>query len=324
MLQINDISFSYKENLVLHDLSFSVKKGEHFAIMGESGCGKSTLLQLIYGILQPNTGSIRWGEQFIEGPLFSLVPGKPFMKYMSQSFDLMGVTTVAENISEYLTVTNPVELKTRTKELLEMIEMSSYENKKVKELSIGQQQRVALARALAQEPELLLLDEPFSHIDNFKKNSLRRSLFAYLKEKKITCLTATHDHQDILPFADRVMVLKDKGIIANKPIMELYKNPKELYVASLFGEANSIPIEVLKSYANTKRRIIVYAHEFRISYSSGLPAKVIQSYTMGSYYLIKALSSDIDVYFHSDKDISPETELFLNIPLEVINLRLRE
>ncbi len=125
------------------------------------------------------------------------------MKYMSQGFDLMGVTTVAENISEYLSVFYPKELKERTEELLDIIEMKRFAKTKVKHLSIGQQQRVALARALAQKPEVLLLDEPFSHIDNFRKNSLRRNLFNYLKEEKITCLTATHDHNDILPFADQ-------------------------------------------------------------------------------------------------------------------------
>ena len=324
MLRVTDVTFSYEENLVLEDISFSVKKGEHFGIMGESGCGKSTLLQLIYGILQPSKGEIYWGDSPIEGPLFSLVPGKPFMKYMSQGFDLMNVTTVAENIGEFLTVTNKQELQKRTKELLEMIEMPAYGDRKVKELSIGQQQRVALARALAQEPELLLLDEPFSHIDNFKKNSLRRNLFAYLKEKQITCLTATHDHQDILPFADRVMVLKDKKVLADKPIMELYRNPKDLYVASLFGEANWIPIEVLKSYADTKRKIIVYAHEFKISFNSGLAAKVIQSYSLGTHFLVKGTASENVVFFHSDKFLKPETDLYLNIPLEIINLRLRD
>ncbi len=323
MLKITDVCFSYKENQVLDEISFLVKKGEHFAIMGESGCGKSTLLQLIYGILQPNSGSIEWSGIPIEGPLFSLVPGKPFMKYMSQGFDLMGMTTVKENVSEFLSVINKKALERRTNELLEMIEMSSFGDKKVKELSIGQQQRVALARALAQEPELLLLDEPFSHIDNFKKNSLRRSLFAYLKEKQITCLTATHDHQDILPFADRIMVLKERRIVANKPTMELYNNPQELYVASLLGEANSIPIEILKSYANTKRRIIVYAHEFRVSHNSGLAVTVLDSYWVGSHYLIKAKSSEVEVFFHSDKVLHPPTKLYLNIPLEIINQRLK-
>ncbi len=175
MLKITGLSFAYDKDSVLDDIGFSVDRGEHLGVMGESGCGKSTLLQLVYGTLQPAQGNISWGRKQVKGPLFNLVPGESYMKYMSQGFDLMGVTTVAENISEYLSVFYPKELKERTEELLDIIEMKSFAKTKVKQLSIGQQQRVALARALAQKPEVLLLDEPFSHIDNFRKNSCNKN-----------------------------------------------------------------------------------------------------------------------------------------------------
>jgi ABC-type Fe3+/spermidine/putrescine transport system ATPase subunit len=323
MLKITGLTFAYDKDSVLDGIDFVVEKGEHLAIMGESGCGKSTLLKLIYGSLQPSTGNIYWGKKKVKGPLFKLIPGESFIKYMSQSFDLMGVTTVAENIAEYLSVVYPKELKERTEELLEVIEMKQFAKTKVKHLSIGQQQRVALARALAQKPELLLLDEPFSHIDNFRKNSLRRKLFNYLKEEKITCLTATHDHNDILPFADRVLVLKDKQILADEPVLELYKKPRSLYVASLFGEANLVPIDIIKSYADTKRKIIVYAHEFKVSQNSGLPVEVKKTYPMGSHYLIEGLAEEQNIYFHSERNIEKGTEVFLNISLEIINQRLK-
>jgi iron(III) transport system ATP-binding protein len=323
MLKITGLSFAYDKDSVLDDISFSVDRGEHLGVMGESGCGKSTLLQLVYGTLQPAQGNISWGRKQVKGPLFNLVPGESYMKYMSQGFDLMGVTTVVENISEYLSVFYPKELKERTEELLEIIEMKRFAKTKVKHLSIGQQQRVALARALAQKPEVLLLDEPFSHIDNFRKNSLRRNLFNYLKQEKITCLTATHDHNDILPFADRVLVLKDRQILAEEPIEELYKSPRNLYIASLFGEANLVPINIIKSYADTKRKIIVYAHEFKVSRNSGLPVVVKKTYPMGSHYLVEGLTDEQIIYFHSERNIEIETEVFLNISLETINQRLK-
>lgn len=323
MLRITGLSFAYEQDSVLEDLDFSVSPGEHLGVMGESGCGKSTLLQLIYGTLQPSQGEIYWRDKQLLGPFHNLVPGESNMKYMSQGFDLMGVTTVSENISEYLSVFYPKELKERTEELLETIEMKPFANTKVKHLSIGQQQRVALARALAQKPEVLLLDEPFSHIDNFRKNSLRRNLFSYLKEEKITCLTATHDHNDILPFADRVVVLKDKQIIADELIQELYKNPKSLYIASLFGEANLVPINIIKSYADTKRKIIVYAHEFKVSGNSGLPVAVKKTYPMGGHFLIEGFTEGQTIYFQSEKSMAVGAKVFLNIPLEIINQRLK-
>lgn len=189
-----------------------------------------------------------------------------YMKYLSQDFDLMPFTTVAENVSQFLSVFYPEELKARTTELLEMIDMVSFAKVKVKNLSGGQQQRVALARVLAQKPELLLLDEPFGHIDNFRKNQLRRNLFDYLKKEGISCITATHDHQDILPYANRIIVLKDRTIMTNANTRDLYNNPKNIYTATLFGEANLIPINIIKSYGDLEREIIVYAHEFRVSH----------------------------------------------------------
>lgn len=323
MLQIDNLSFTYDKDLVLDAISFVVNSGEHIAVMGESGCGKSTLLKLIYGLLDSNEGTVYWNEKEIKGPAFNLVPGEDSMKYLSQDFDLMPFTSAEENISEFLSVFYPDKRKDRINELLTMIEMKDFAKTKVKNLSGGQQQRVALARVLAQEPAMLLLDEPFSHIDNFRKNSLRRNLFGYLKEKKITCITATHDYHDVLPFADRAIVLRDQQILADEIILELYKNPKSIYTASLFGEANLIPINILKSYADTKRRIIVYSHEFGVSQSSGLPALVKKAYPMGSHYLIEAVLNDGNkVFFNFNRAFKKNKEVYLNVSLDTINQRL--
>jgi ABC-type Fe3+/spermidine/putrescine transport system ATPase subunit len=324
MLQINTLSFAYNSDTVLEGISFEVEKGGHLAVMGESGCGKSTLLKLIYGMLSPAEGTILWQKEEVKGPLYKLVPGESYMKYLSQEFDLMPFTTVAENISEFLSVFYPEQLKERTEELLEMIEMTSDANTKVKNLSGGQQQRVALARVLAQKPDVLLLDEPFSHIDNFRKNNLRRKLFHYLKEENITCLTATHDHLDVLPFADRVLVLKDKKVLVDGVTTKVYESPINFYVASLFGEANILPITVLKSYADTKRNIIVYAHEFKVANSSGLATKVKKVYPMGGYFLVEGETEDGNVFFHSEKELKAKAKVYLNVSIETINKRLRD
>ncbi len=322
MLEVKNVSFAYDELPVLNEIDFQIRPGEHVAIMGESGCGKSTLLKIIYGLLPLESGGIFWNGNQVMGPLHTLIPGAPFMKYLAQDFDLMSFTTVRENISQYLSVFYPEELDKRTKELLAMTEMEKFADVKVKNLSGGQQQRVALARVLAQKPEILLLDEPFSHIDNFRKNGLRRNLFDYLKNEGITWLTATHDYNDVLPFADRILVLKDNQVIADEPILELYHNPKQFYIASLFGDANLIPINVIKSYADTTRRIIVYAHEFRVSEDSGLEVLVQNSYPMGSHFLVKSLAGNEVVYFHSEKPYDLGKKIYLNISLETINRRM--
>ena len=322
MLHVDHVSFTYDKIPVLEDINLKVSKGEHVSIIGESGCGKSTLLKIIYGLLNVEVGEVYWDETQILGPKFNLVPGEPYMKYLSQDFDLMPFTRVEENVSEFLSVFEPEKLKERTFELLEMIEMTDFAKVKVKYLSGGQQQRVALARVLAERPEILLLDEPFSHIDNFRKNSLRRNLFGYLKNKGVTVITATHDHNDMLPFADNVVVLKDHKIIAKNTPKNLYEHPNDLYIASLFGEANKIPINIVKSYADTKRRIIVYAHEFRVSQNSGLEVVVKRSFYKGGHYMIEGVYEEQKIYFNNPIALEPERKVFLNVSIETINQRL--
>ena len=322
MLKVKNISFAYDEIPVLEAVSFQMKLGEHIAVMGESGCGKSTLLKIIYGLLPLEQGSVHWKGNRVKGPLHHLIPGEPQMKYLAQDFDLMPFTTVKENITQFLSVFYPEETERRARDLLDLTEMEKFADVKVKHLSGGQQQRVVLARVLAQKPELLLLDEPFSNIDNFRKNSIRRNLFEYLKNEGIGCLTATHDFNDVLPFADRVLVLKDNQVLADEPILELYKNPRNIYTASLFGEANVIPINILKSYADTTRRIIVYAHELKVSENSGLEVIVQTSYPMGSHFLIKSLAGNEVVYFNSEKPFALGKQVYLNIAIETINQRM--
>ena len=200
MLNVKNLTFSYKKTLVLKNVSFNAKLGENIAIIGESGSGKSTLLKLLYGTYDLKEGSIFWKEKEILGPKYNLVIGYDFIKYVAQEFDLMPFITVEENIGKFLSNFYPEEKQQRTTELLEVVELTQFAKTKVKTLSGGQKQRVALARALAKQPEIILLDEPFSHIDNFKKQSLRRSVFKYLKDKNITCIVATHDKEDVLGF----------------------------------------------------------------------------------------------------------------------------
>lgn len=256
--------------------------------MGESGCGKSTLLKIIYGLMDVDKGSLFWGDQQIQGPAYHLIPGMPFFKYQAQDYDLMPFTSVADNISKFLSRTEPEESERRTQELLEVIEMTAFAEQKVKTLSGGQKQRVALARALAKDPELLLLDEPFSQVDNFKKNSLRRLLFAYLKEKNISCIVATHDGDDALSFADQMVVIRNSGIIASGAPKALYADPPSKYVASLFDDVNEVVLDGKKE--------LLYPHQIKIINSSDLKAKVVKSYFKGTYWLVEVKHKDQVIY----------------------------
>lgn len=305
MLKIKNISFSYsKQKKVLKNVSFSLSVGEHLCIMGESGSGKSTLLKAIYGILDMDEGEMFWKDTQILGPAFHLVPGMDFFKYVAQDFDLMPYTSVEENIAKFLSRFYPEEAKKRTSELLEVIEMTDFAGQKVKDLSGGQQQRVAIARALAKEPELILLDEPFSQIDNFKKNSLRRKLFSYLKEKNISCIVATHDGNDALSFADQMIVIKDQKIYAQGTPSELYNNPNKHYVAALFDDVNEIAIDGKKQ--------LFYPNQITVVESSDQIAVVKKSYYKGFYWLIEAEYNSQSIFFQHHTQIASGNSVNLN------------
>ena len=302
MLKVSNISFQYApKKEILSDISFSLKEGQNLCVMGESGSGKSTLLKAIYGLLDLKKGSIYWKNQEVLGPAFHLVPGMSFFKYVAQDFDLMPYTSVAENIGKFLSRFYPEEKEQRTKELLEVIEMSSFANEKVKTLSGGQQQRVAIARALAKEPELILLDEPFGQIDNFKKNSLRRKLFSYLKEKNISCIVATHDGDDALSFADQMMVIKNKKVIAFDSPRNLYKSPPEHYVAALFDDVNELYIDGEKK--------LIYPHQIQASKDSLHKVIVKKSFFKGSFWLIEATFNSQVIFFQNTKHLDSEQEI---------------
>ncbi len=301
MLHVKNLSFNYKNQSVLNNISFSVKAGEHFSIIGESGSGKSTLLKLLYGTYNLNKGHIFWKDSEILGPKHNLIIGPEYMKYVAQEFDLMPFITVSENIGAFLSNFYPEEKQVRINELLEVVELHDVANTKVKFLSGGQKQRVAIARAIAKQPEILLLDEPFSHIDNFKKQSLRRSLFKFLKEKKITCIVATHDKDDVLSFSDHMIVLHEAKIIAKDTPKNLYNNPKNKLIASFFGEFNEI------------NGHLFYANQIKIAKKSNLKATVKQSYFKGHYYLIESeINGDI-VFFEHDENLANGLEVYLSI-----------
>lgn len=305
MLKVKNLTFTYNQKStdspILNTIDFKVNQGEHLSIIGESGSGKSTLLKLIYGEYDLTEGQIFWKDTEILGPEYNLVVGYDFMKYVAQEFDLMPFITVEENIGKHLSNFFPEEKKERIQELLNVVELQDFAKTKVKTLSGGQKQRVAIARALAKQPEIILLDEPFSHIDNFQKQSLRRSVFAYLKEKQITCLVATHDREDVLGFADRMIVLHDSKIIANNSPQELYKNPEIPLIASFFGEVNVL------------NNTVIFAHQLKLVDYSKLKVRVLFSYFKGHYYLIEADYEREIIRFEHPTALIENTEVFLEI-----------
>ena len=294
-----DISNKKEGKEILKDLNFNLEKGKHLAILGESGCGKSTLLHLICGLLHLDHGSILWEGEKLLGPNHNLVPGEPFIKLVSQEYNLMPFISVSENIASHLSRRDQEKDDERVSELLEVVGLQNFKDTKVKNLSGGQKQRVALAKALANEPELLLLDEPFSNIDTNRKNKLRRDLYKHFKANNISCITATHDSGEALSYADEVLIIKEGVVEAQGTSEKVYHNIHSAYQAGFFGEVTVLPLSLFSSENSSKEEILL-PHQLVITEEkTKLEATVKNSYFRGKYYLIHANWNGQDVFFEN-------------------------
>lgn len=209
IVEIQDLTFSFsrKNTPIISHFSFSMNKGEVVGILGPSGSGKSTLLRLIAGLEMPSKGSISIaGASVVNEGLF-IQPENRGVGMVFQDYALFPHMTVRDNILFGLSRLSRKERSSRLKEMLELVKMENYENRYPHELSGGQQQRVALARALAPKPKVLLMDEPFSNLDEDLKESIREDLRMILKKADMTCIMVTHDRHDVEAICDYSIVL---------------------------------------------------------------------------------------------------------------------
>lgn len=315
MLTVQSLSFSYIEKKeILNNISFEITQGKHLALVGESGSGKSTLLKLIYGLLAPKQGKLSWNDTPILGPHEKLIPGQPFMSFVTQESHVSNFKTVAENILEELPRDKRQKSKKKLLKMLRMVNLETFKDVKIETLSGGQRQRLAIAKAVSKRPKILLLDEPFSHIDSFQKYQIRDRLYTYLKKKKTTIITATHDRTDILGFSDSILALDQGKCIAYKPTMELYRNPDNYRVARLLDQAQWIDLKPFISDLKTSSYIIIYPHEIVYSISQNSPnAKVISTHFIGNCYRIKALLNQQLIFFNHHTHLDPNKQIQLEL-----------
>lgn len=312
MLNLKSVCYSYSNAFGLKRISFRLKKGDILGVIGESGCGKTTLLKLIFGEIEPDEGEIYFDGTKILGPSEQLIAGREDFKYVTQDFELMPYISVIENIIKPLSRQYMDKNIKRAKALLEVLSLEGFEEKKVKYLSGGQQQRVAIAKALASTPRLLLLDEPFSHIDNFLKNQLRRKLFRFLKQENIIGIVVTHDKADVLPFSDHIMVMKDGKTLAFKSPKDLYNVPETPYIAGLFGDYNYIGANLIFQHHREPQKIIVYPQDVRLVEDKADKAKIIAVYFMGSYKKLIVKWQNEVLILHTDVDLQPKAKYRLD------------
>ncbi|ANF49754.1 ABC transporter [Chryseobacterium glaciei] len=298
LLEINNLYFSHtKDKPLFQNLNIKFEEGKIIALAGESGCGKSTLLNLIYGLLDWESGEIIFNETKLFGPKGNLVPGEAEMKFVAQNFDLMPYSTVADNVGKFISNIDLKKKKETVTELLEVVGLEEFTNILPKYLSGGQQQRVAIARALSVLPKLLILDEPFSNLDFPRKIELREKLFRYVKEHNISLIISTHELQDIMPWLDQIVILQEGRLIQNESPEETYRNPYNSYVAKLFGEVNIFNENEI--YDLKLSKFSYYPKEVTIS-ENGFEAEVLESRFAGNHYWNKLKMKDKELVVYTD------------------------
>jgi iron(III) transport system ATP-binding protein len=244
-LQIESVHKSFGQFTALNDINLNVFSGEFVCLLGPSGCGKTTLLRIIAGLEQQTSGRVIQGGKDVS----RLPPAKRDFGIVFQSYALFPNLTAAQNIAYGLENT-PMpkrQIEQRVKELLETVGLEGFNQKYPSQMSGGQQQRIALARALALSPSLLLLDEPLSALDAKVRTRLRVEITQLQKRLGVTTVMVTHDQEEALTMADRVVVM-DKGVIAQvgTPRM-VYQSPKTPFVANFIGSTNLLTGEVVSA-----------------------------------------------------------------------------
>ena len=238
-LEINNLSVGYDTGIVLRDLSLQVAEGEFLSLLGPSGCGKTTLMKTIAGILPVQGGSISLdGRDITNLPIH-----KRGTVIVFQDMRLFPHQSVAENVAFPLKMQGMArtERLKKAEKLLDKVQMAGFGSRKPSELSGGQQQRVALARALAAQPKLLLLDEPFSALDENLREDMRSLVMQLRREFQMTVILVTHDREEALGMSDRVALMFDGKIVQIGTPREVYDQPKCRRVADYFGGCVYIP-----------------------------------------------------------------------------------
>ncbi len=224
----------------VESMNLDIHQGEIVTILGPSGCGKTTTLRMIAGFEPISSGEIYIGNQLVNNPYVHIPPEKRGVGMVFQDYALFPHLNVEKNICFGIQSWSRSEKKARLKEVLELVELESYAERYPHELSGGQQQRVALARALAPRPQVILLDEPFSHLDSSLREKVRTELHAILLKANTTAVIVIHDQKDAFALSDRAVVMNEGKVQQVATPKELYMNPKNQFVAQFFGKTNLI------------------------------------------------------------------------------------
>ena len=294
------VKYYNEDNPIIKELDFSVKKGEFVSFIGESGSGKTTFLKCLAGLEKINSGKITLNNKILNDKDIFIKPHLRKIGFIFQDYPLFPHLNALDNIK--------INLKesyfTNIDYYIDLMGLSNLLKRFPHELSGGEQQRVSIARALVREPDLLLMDEPFSNLDFAIKSKIQNEIYNILKKTNTTTILVTHDIKDTFDISDKLLVFK-AGIVQqfDNP-EEMYCNPANCYCAKMLGELNQIQIENKEFYIRPEKIKIVKDSKYKV--------KVEKISFVGKEYKIEAnLNGDI-IHFFSNNNISSSNYLFID------------
>jgi ABC-type sulfate/molybdate transport systems ATPase subunit len=276
MIALKNIELSYAKPIIKR-ANLNVKKGEILGLVGKSGAGKSSLLKIIAGLIDPDKGEVSLADKIQPRVHQLLIPGFKHVAMVNQDFKLDVYHTVEENLREVVLHLPDQKRDKRVQQLLRLFDLKSIASTKAHLISGGEQQRLAIARAIADQPAVLLLDEPFGHLDANLRARLTTHLIRLREEEQTTIVLVSHEGQDVLGLCDSICILKNGNLSKKYKPEFLYYHYSNVQQARLFG-----PVNVIQQNEKT---VLFRPDEYRISSSdNGIPVEFMRSIFVGGLY----------------------------------------
>ena len=250
-LEIRNLRRSFAGRVVVNDVSLSIQPGQVTCLLGPSGCGKSTTLRMIAGVEMQDSGEIYVDGHLICDTVFRVPPERREIGLMFQDFALFPHLSVADNVAFGLRKGSKAQKRARVEELLDRVDLRRFIDGYPHQLSGGEQQRVALARALAPKPKIMLMDEPFSGLDNRLRDGIRDETLTILKEQDTAVLLVTHEPEEAMRMADEIALMRDGKIVQRGAPYNVYTRPVDRAAVAFFSDANVLQAEVSGALAQT-------------------------------------------------------------------------
>jgi ABC-type Fe3+/spermidine/putrescine transport system ATPase subunit len=292
LLKATNLTKAYGSLAAVKNVSLSLEPGRIMALVGASGSGKSTLLNLLAALADADSGNVELNGKRIEGPSEVLVPGHDDIRLVHQEYQLMPNISVRENITYALRFFEKSYRDFRVNQLLNLCRLTDVQDRIPRQISGGEKQRTAIARAIADKPAVLLLDEPFSHLDLPNRLIVRDLLFDLVRHENTSCLFVTHDATDALSIADTLGILRDGKLIQLGAPVDVYRRPLTAYAARMTGPVNilkakHLPLLGFSDVAVPEELVCLRPEQIKLNIA-GTSATVKAVYFKGSHYEIDA------------------------------------